>query len=413
MTAPKLAVDGFHGRVYKDTLADCPILEQHGWSGPFEAPSVTNVNNVADKGGGLDLWKRRTVAEYAIDNTDEWVELDVHPVNPDKWEATVKRLAERAGWRGRGAKSVYVRALAEYQQAYDGKDRDACLAWHRKLMVDLIAAAPDRHAREKAQQGTGLHKVFEDVANGRTPVALFPGDQAHIDQVRDFFDRWQPEIICCEQSVFSRRHGYAGTPDTFLKLPSVGPVLADLKRRGGSYDGIAYQLAPYAEADYMITAGIGAHRAPVPQVVAAAEINFPPEPDEDGRFRPAQVIPVDLDGAMDVFLGRLNEFHDKKRKRLRDPLDVPAVIPGDPDKRAHLETRVACLKAWYRDAALWASAHWPEGVPTLKQSGGHTAAELDLIEQVLNDAEAACEVPFYEVANPNNSESMSTGVQTA
>ena len=391
MTAPKLAVDGFNGRVYKDTLADCDLLRANGWTGPFEAPSVTTINKAADRSGGLDLWKRRTVAEWAVDNTEVWVELEVHGVNANQWETTVKKWAEFAGWRGRGAKSVYARALAEYQAAVDTGDRDACLAWPRKLLVDMVAAAPDRHAREKAQQGTDLHRVIEDVAHGRTPVALLPEDQAHIDQVKEWCDRWQPEFVHAEKSVFSRTHGYAGTPDAFGRLPGRGVVVADWKRQPAPYDAVAYQLAPYAHADSLI-AGLAPTRQPLPDIVGAVVVNFPP----DGT--PAQVRPIKpalFDRAWQTFLHTIHLHHDRNTKYLNDPVEAPTPVPGDPDRRAQLEARIAIYQTFFRDTGImfWLSRHWPD-YPTLKKWDGHTAGQLAEIEQLLDRAEAEHGLPL-------------------
>jgi hypothetical protein len=391
MTSPKLAVDGFNGRVYKDTLADCPLLEQHGWTGPFEAPSVTTINNAADRKGGLGLWQRRTVAEWAVDNVDTWVELETHGVNADQWERTVKKWAGFAGWTGRGAKSVYARALAEYQAACDAKDRDVCLAWHRKLLIDMVAAAPDRHAREKAQQGTDLHKIIEDVAHGRTPVALMPDDQAHIDQVKEWCDRWQPEFLHAERSVFSRSHGYAGTPDAFVKLPGLGTVVADWKRQPNPYDAVAYQLAPYAHADYLID-GLAPARQALPELVGAVVVNFPP----DGT--PAQVRPVKpalLAQAWEVFLHTIHLHHDRNTRYFDDPVDAPTPTPGDPDLRAQLEARIAIYRAFFEDTGImfWLSRHWPD-YPTLKKSKDHTAGQLAEIERLLDRAEAEHGLPL-------------------
>lgn len=411
MTNPALATDTFNGRVYKDTLPDCPILTEHGWSGPFEAPSVTTINKAADRSGGLDLWKRRTVAEWAIDNTHVWPQLEDHKINPDLWVETVDRWANQAGWSGRGPKSVYRRAIDEYRAAAAAGDREACEAWHRKLAVDVCAAAPDRHAREKAQQGTDLHKVMEDVAHGRTPVALLPEDQVHIDQVKEWCDRWQPEFVHAERSVFSRTHGYAGTPDAFVKLPGIGTVVADWKRQTQVYDQVAYQLAPYAHADYLIDGNLVHTRRPIPDLVGGVVVHFPP----DGSA--AKVHPVELDGAMDVFLHTLELHKVKNEKRVKDPVDAPSPIPGDPDMRAQLQARIALYRAFYADTGilLWVSTHWPDGVPTLKQSDAHTAAELARIHRLLDQAEAEHQIPFDPpvVDGPSKSNSNDNSKVTA
>lgn len=411
MTAPALATDGFNGRTYGDTLPDCDLLRAHGWSGHFTAPSVTAINKAADRSGGLDLWKRRTVAEYTIDHTHIWPGIEDHKVNADQWEKTVRTYGDLAGWKGRGKTSVYARALSEYQAAVDAGDKDACEQWHRKLAVDLCAAAPDRHAREKAQQGTDLHKVMEDIAQGRTPVALLPDDQVHIDQVKAWCDAWQPEFIHSEQSVFSRTHGYAGTPDAFVKLPGIGTVVADWKRQPSPYDAVAYQLAPYARADYVIVSGGAYRRVAVPETVGAVVVNFPP----DGS--PAQVRPVKpalMEQAWDVFLHTIPLHADRNTKYLDDPVDAPAVIPGDPDRRAFLKARIELLRDFYADTGvvMWIAANWPVGIPTLKQADDHTADQLAAIGRLLDRAEAEHEIPFYKVetetTNPNNNSNLET-----
>lgn len=385
MTSPPHQTTTPDERTYRDTLPDCPLITSRGWTGPFEAPSVTTINNARDKGGGLDRWKRRTVAEWAIDNTDTWVELDVHNISLPKWEKTVERYAPLAGWTGRGPRSVYRRALDTYL--------DDPAGWHRKLCVDLIAEAPNRHSRDKAQQGTDLHKIIEDVAHGRTPVAMFPDDQAHIDQVKEWCDRWQPEFLHAEQPVFSRTHGYAGTPDAFVKLPGIGVVVADWKRQDKPYDDVARQLAPYARADYLIAGDAVYRRAPVPDTVGAVVVNFPP----DGT--PAQVRPVKphlLDQAWETFLHTIHVHNDRNTAYLDDPVNAPTVLPGDPDRRAALQARIELYRAFYADTGilLWLSTRWPAGIPTLKQSDQHTADQLAVIERLLDEAEAEHQIPF-------------------
>jgi hypothetical protein len=407
MTAPELR--DWKGQ-YGDRLEDCDLLRAHGWTGHFVGvPSVTKINRIIEAGGGLDTWKRRTVAEYAMDNTEVWPTIEDAKPNADRWETMVKQYGTMAGWKGRGPKSVYARALAEYQLAYDAKDLDACHAWQRKLAVDLIAEAPNRHARLKAQDGELLHKALEDAAAGRTTPCLLPEEKAIVDQAHRWLDKWQPEFQHCEKSVFSRTHGYAGTPDAFVKLPGHGLVLADWKRKGADHDDVAYQLVAYQRADYLITGNaIMQHREGIPQVDGCVVVRFPPD-GGDGIVRPVETT----DRMFDRFLSRLEEHNDRNVKTLGDPIEPPSVMPGDPAKRAEIAGCIEILKAFYPAAATALAQRWPEGLPTLKKFDGHNANQLARIQQTLDAVEAEHQIPFGYADGSNSNINSNTNEKAA
>jgi hypothetical protein len=70
-------------------------------------------------------------------------------------------------------------------------------------------------------------------------------------QFEAFRDRYNPEFVDSEFTVWSETHGYAGTADLFMKMNGAG-ILADTKTGKNVYPEVAMQLAALDKADFIL-----------------------------------------------------------------------------------------------------------------------------------------------------------------
>lgn len=169
-------------------------------------PGVTTV-----LGGGLPKpalinWAGNATAEYAVDN---WAALS--ELSPS---ARLKKLQG-----------------ARYE------DRDAA-----------------------ANRGTEVHALGERLLKGEEVDV--PDELAgHVESYVHFLDEYEVQPVLVETTVYSIKHGYAGTLDSVLDFPnglkgfsqSSPRILADVKtNRSGVFGDVAYQLAPYRYSEFIL-----------------------------------------------------------------------------------------------------------------------------------------------------------------
>jgi hypothetical protein len=139
--------------------------------------------------------------------------------------------------------------------------------------VDWLKAAADRELNKAADAGTAVHGLIEELINDpNTPVSdeLAP----YINGFWEFCDRFEPEWVHVEKSIFSTTHLYAGSFDAICKIKNK-TVLLDFKTtRSGISPKVALQLAAYANADIMFD---GSNEIPMPKVDAGAALLLRPD----------------------------------------------------------------------------------------------------------------------------------------
>ncbi len=112
-----------------------------------------------------------------------------------------------------------------------------------------------RDVLERAgRRGDFIHDLFE---TGRTcatdviPPLDIPDAMQFAQSACKFMTAWQPRFVRQEMTVFSDRHGYAGTLDAIAEFGGgVGLRLADVKTSRDISPHVALQLAAYRYADY-------------------------------------------------------------------------------------------------------------------------------------------------------------------
>lgn len=157
------------------------------------------------------------------------------------------------------------------QAAVDDHDIIAAMLakGNERAAVDHIKGARYRDSGTKADRGTIVHGALESYLAGkplsketvesqlkeaRVPLNMWKSTAAMIAGLMEFLYDEEPEVYWSEQTVYSREHGYAGTPDLVARMRvggSLVPVIVDVKTSKAIYDEVALQLASYARADFV------------------------------------------------------------------------------------------------------------------------------------------------------------------
>lgn len=126
----------------------------------------------------------------------------------------------------------------------------------RREAIDRIKGAPWRQRDNKADIGTAVHDVAEQIVlEGTNSVKVDDLGEDVLPYVRAvyrFWRDWKPEPIVAEATVWSREWGYAGTLDLIADIDGYGRCLLDWKTSKGIYGEVALQLAAYVNADFVL-----------------------------------------------------------------------------------------------------------------------------------------------------------------
>ena len=218
------------------------------WHGR-EYPSVTAILNGGAPKPFLARWAAKAAAEYAIGHLDH---LQLLPAG---------------------------QAIREVKQA-PWATRDAAAD-----LGDLIHAAVEAHA------------------TGHPRPQLPPQAEPYLAGFDRFLADHTPTFLAAEQTVYSRRYGYAGTFDALATLPTHrdwGLTLVDVKTGNRIYPEVCLQLAAYAAADFIGQPDTTTEQ-PLPTIAAGAVLHLRP-----GGY---QLLPVPIGWAvLEAFLAALAVF---------------------------------------------------------------------------------------------------------
>lgn len=165
-----------------------------------------------------------------------------------------------------------VKVAANY--AVDNVRELAALAENdRAAAVDLVYRAHTRAWSVKANSGTGVHAIVEDLLNGKKGIRVSPEQRKYIVQYALFVKEFDVRALHIETTVWNSTVGYAGTLDTILELTlnqdqaltaglgkqtadkSVYRAIVDTKTgASGIWSETALQQVAYKNAEYMLSA---------------------------------------------------------------------------------------------------------------------------------------------------------------
>ena len=144
--------------------------------------------------------------------------------------------------------------------AVDNWDRLAELPPSARL--EEIAGATKARFEGAAVRGTAVHHLAEPLAKGEE-VVVPDHLRGHVESCIAFLDDYDVQPVVTEAALFSRRHKYAGSADLFgtaLKPHAEARtrILMDWKTNAsGPWGSVAFQLAGYRYADFMLSGDAG------------------------------------------------------------------------------------------------------------------------------------------------------------
>ncbi len=203
MTAPKLAYNTDFGRFYAHPNVPNPQPDENG---PYQPrPSITNIIKMVDA-DFLPGYYAKLVAEYAVENGEQ-----------------IASVAKRFG----------VPTAIGVLKAIVNKPHPAA------AIGDEVHAAIDAWRLRSKDGVTEIPELTTSTARGM------------FKQFQGFMDRYNPEILASEYTVWSYKHGFAGSGDLLWRLD--GKVWAvDTKTGTTLHPKVGLQLAAAAHADVMI-----------------------------------------------------------------------------------------------------------------------------------------------------------------
>lgn len=164
--------------------------------GDDKYPSVTTLLSKGLPKPALIRWAGKFVAEGAVKQVDQWVDLE----------------------------------------------DDAAIAW--------LAGLPDRRRNSSANLGSVIHAAVESVALNREMKPVSEEAQGYVNQFMQFVQDFKPKFLLTECAVFNRTHRYAGTLDIVARIGRDVWVL-DTKTGNRVYSDVALQLTAYANAEFV------------------------------------------------------------------------------------------------------------------------------------------------------------------
>lgn len=253
--------------------------------------------------------------------------------------------------------------------------------------------------------GTAVHKIT-DLLDGGVFVLETPEVVAIRETWRTLLDSHDLEIVASEQVIVHPDLMVAGRFDRVVRHRATGRLyILDTKTGKSAADFLqshAVQLWLYAsaplcadgptgDADFEVAEFVPMHA--VSQSVALVA-HLPMEGE-------ASIIGIDIAAGRQCFERVIQPtWAWRSRSDLRvdswsTPTSAPAA-PALPDRAANLVDRLRTVAALSPDVAQRVREAWPAGCPKLSE-GGHTAEQLDRIQQIVEQAETITSAPFSDI----------------
>lgn len=141
--------------------------------------------------------------------------------------------------------------------------------------VDHLKKAPDRNTRKAADTGTAAHDLFERMAKGENVGRVHPDLEPFVRHFDEFLTVAKPEYHFLEETVWSDKHGYAGSFDAFATIDGERVWIDNKTTRSGIHAEVGIQLAAYRFAEHILRPD--GSRVPMPKADGGAVLHVRPE----------------------------------------------------------------------------------------------------------------------------------------
>lgn len=179
--------------------------------------------------------------------------------------------------------------------------------------IDYLKRSPQRTTGKAADMGTAVHDLYENLSRGEKVGRITPELKPYYAHWQAFNEKYQPEFLHIEETVWSETYGYAGSfdwlakvtdPDTGERLTAIGDYKST---KSGIHAEVAIQLSAYKNADYIVQPD--GSKADIPPIDVGMVLHVRPEA--------AQVAAVRVDDEVfEVFKTLLNVYKwDKETKK--------------------------------------------------------------------------------------------------
>jgi hypothetical protein len=284
---------------------------------------------------------------------------------------------------------------------YAVEHKDAWLQLPTDDAVELITKAAVRQRDRAAKRGSDVHSIVESLATGHRPDYMLIDDsvQPYVPCLERMVRDLRIRPVVSEAVVFNHAVGYGGTFDMIAEtVHGIGLLDWKTRKKTARYDEESAQVAAYAGAEYMIVESPlgGAMRAELPHIDYLGIVVISPEG--------YQVHEVDEDGAWKLWIALKNFWVAKTHGRF---WEGTLATPGPPSPVAERENLARRVNALSDGARKYLAAHWPHGLPTLKQQPNDW--ELMRIEQLVSDIEMRDSAPFDDVPLPAEGDILDIG----
>lgn len=140
----------------------------------------------------------------------------------------------------------------------------------QKRILDLYYSIPQNEA---ALMGSRIHKFAEWISKGETFETEPTEEEAlFVKAYNEFAEHWNPVLVESEATVFSKKHGYAGSLDAIYNIRGKNYIV-DIKTGKSVWPDVALQCSAYRFADFIARPGTNTED-PVPNTDGAMVLHL-------------------------------------------------------------------------------------------------------------------------------------------